>query len=117
MIDKRRRIFSDEFKAEKVKDLEAGTVSISELCRLYSVSSTSICNWLYRFGNQHKKGVRMAVEKESESVRSSELTRRVAELERLSGQKQVEIEFLNRITVAGNEHFDCDLKKNFAPLC
>ena len=67
-MDKKRRIFSDEFKKEKVMGIEAGTLTIAELSRDYSVSSTSIYKWLYlycvrstryRYGNQRKKGVRM----------------------------------------------------------
>jgi transposase-like protein len=116
-MDKRRRIFSDEFKKEKVSEIESGMLTISDLSRLYSVSSTSIYQWLYRYGNQYKKGIRMVVEKESEAFRSAELLRKVSDLERLLGQKQVEIEYLNRVIVEGNTHFECDLKKSFGHKC
>lgn len=88
-------------------------MGIAQLARDYSVSSTSIYKWLYRYGNERKKGVRMVVEKESESYRTAELKRKVSELERLLGQKQVEIEYLNRVIIEGNSHFQCDLKKSF----
>jgi transposase-like protein len=113
-MDKKRRIFSDEFKKEKVSEIESGILTISELSRVYSVSSTSIYQWLYRYGNQYKKGVRMVVEKESEAHRTVELLGKVSDLERLLGQKQVEIEYLTRVIAEGDNHFGCDLKKSFA---
>jgi transposase-like protein len=116
-MDKKRRIFSDEFKKEKVNEIESGILSISQLCRLYGVSSSSVYQWLYRYGHEHKKGVRMVVEKESESVRTAVLLGQVSDLERLLGQKQVEIEYLRRVIAEGDRHFDCDLKKSFAPPC
>jgi len=121
-MDRKRRIFtayfvhstsSDEFKKEKVMEIEAGTLTITELSRDYSVGRTAIYQWLYRYSNQRKKGVRMVVEKESEGFRTAELLRKVSELERLLGQKQVEVEFLNRVIAEGDNHYKCDLKKSF----
>jgi hypothetical protein len=50
---------------------------------------------------------------ESEAQKTKLLQQRVAELERIVGQKQIEIDFLNElITVAGAE-LKVDLKKTF----
>ena len=115
-MEKKRRIFSDEFKTEKVPEIESGILTIADLSRLYSVSRISIYKWLYRYGNQHKKGVRMVVEKESGAFRTAELLRKVSDLERLLGQKQVEIEYLNRVIFEGDSHFGCDLKKSLGVM-
>jgi transposase-like protein len=112
-MDRKRRIFFYVFKKEKVSEIESGVLTIAELFRLYSVSRTSIYKWLYRYGNQSKKGVRMVVEKESEATRTAEALGKVSELERLLGQKQVEIEYLNRVIAEGDNHYQCDLKKSF----
>ena len=113
-MDKRRRIFSDEFKKEKVHEIEYGYVSILQVSRLYDVSISSVYKWVYRYGRT-KKGVRMVIEKESESAKSAALSARVAELERLLGQKQVELEYLQRVIAEGDKLLGCDLKKKCEP--
>ena len=59
----------------------------------------------------------VVVEKESEGFRTAELLRKVSELERLLGQKQVEVEFLNRVIAEGDNYYKCDLKKSFGHVC
>jgi transposase-like protein len=114
-MDKIIRIFSDEFKSAQVKEIEQGKMSISQLSRLYDVSRSAIYQWLYQYGNKYKKGIRMVVEKESESARTLAMAERVSELERLLGQKQIEIEYLNRVIVEGDKLLGCDLKKKYVP--
>ncbi|GHT79477.1 hypothetical protein FACS189464_4240 [Bacteroidia bacterium] len=114
-MDKIMRIFSDEFKKEKVLEIELGEMSISQISSLYAVSRSAIYTWLHRYGNKYKKSVRMVVEKESESVRTAAMVQRVSELERLLGQKQIEIEYLNRVIVEGDKLLGCDLKKKCVP--
>jgi transposase-like protein len=50
------RYFSEEFKKRKVKDLEKNLVSITELCKEYQVSRTSVYHWLYKYSKMVKKG-------------------------------------------------------------
>ena len=40
---------------------------------------------------------------------------RLAELERIVGQKQLEIDFLNKLLEIGSKELDFDIKKNFSP--
>ena len=114
-MDKRRRIFSDSFKADRVLEIERGALSISVLSRTYEVSRTAIYKWMGQYGKRYKKGVRMVVEQESESSKRRILESRVAELERLLGQKQVEVEYLKRVLEEGSRLVGEDLKKKFAP--
>jgi transposase-like protein len=116
-MDKRRRIFSDEFKKARVAEIDQGTLSVSSLSRMYEVSSTSIYRWLGEYGKKYKKGVRMVVEQESESAKRRLLEAHVAELERLLGQKQVEVEYLKRVVEEGSKLLGEDLKKKSAPQC
>lgn len=114
-MKKRHRIFSREFKAEIVQEIEQGKLRIIEVCRLYEVSTTSVYKWLYQYGKKSKKGVRMVVEKESEEVKRKELESKVKELERLLGQKQVEIEYLKKVVEISSKEVGFDLEKKYAP--
>jgi transposase len=111
---KQKRIFSEEFKREKVKDLVDKQVTVLQLCRLYGVSRTSVYKWLYRYSPHYHRKTTLVVQMESEAFRTQQLLQRVADLERIIGVKQMEIDFLNRLLEIGSEEMGFDLKKNFS---
>lgn len=51
---------------------------------------------------------------ESESDKTHRLQQQLADLERIIGQKQLEIDFLNKLLELGSEDLGFDLKKNFS---
>ena len=111
---KGRRSFSDEFKKAKVKDLIEKRVSIKDLCEIYQVSRTAVYNWLYQYSCSHERKPILVIQMESEEQKTKELLRRVADLERAVGQKQLEIDFLNKLLEIGSKELGFDLKKNFS---
>jgi hypothetical protein len=50
----------------------------------------------------------------SEEAKNQDLQTRIAELERVVGQKQLEIDFLTRLLEVGSSELGFDLKKNFS---
>jgi transposase-like protein len=111
---KQRREFSEAFKREKVKDLVEKRISIKQLCKLYEVSRTSVYNWLYLYSPHHEQKTILVVQMESEAYKSQMLQQRVAELERIVGQKQLELDFLNKLFELGSEELGFDIKKNLS---
>ena len=51
---------------------------------------------------------------ESKAYKNQQLLQRVADLERIIGQKQMEIDFLGKLLELGSEELGFDLKKNFS---
>jgi transposase-like protein len=111
---KQRRCFSEEFKKAKVKDIVEKRIRVREVCQLYEVSAAAVYNWLYQYSPHHKQKSILVVQMESEATKTKELLRRIAELERNVGQKQLEVEFLNKLLELGSEELGFDLKKNFS---
>ena len=111
---KQRRSFSDEFKKAKVKELVEKRVTILELMKLYNVSRTAIYKWLYKYSVYHQQKTILVVQMESEAEKNKYFMQRLAELERIVGQKQLEIDFLNKLLEIGTEELGFDLKKNFS---
>ena len=109
---KYNRHFSDEFKRKKVEDLTKGLISMRELCSMYEVSRTSVYNWLYLYGSV-ESGIKTVVQMESEQNKTKLLLQRVAELERIIGQKQMEIDYLNKAIEFAGEEVGYDLKKKY----
>lgn len=106
------RVFSEEFKRQKVKDIEADRVSIKELSEVYGVSRTAVYKWIYKYSIHYQKGVKQVVQMESEEQKTLQLRQRVAELERIIGQKQLELDFANKLLEVASEDLGYDVKKN-----
>ena len=111
---KTQRTFSEAFKREKVKDLVEKRISIKQLCSLYEVSRSAVYKWLYAYSPHHEQKTILVVQMESEAYKSQMLQQRVAELERIVGQKQLELDFLNKLFDIGSQELGFDIKKNLS---
>ena len=110
--NKYNRTFSEEFKRNKVKDLVEKRVSAKQLCDLYQISRTAVYKWLYRYSPSHGPGVKTVVQMESEAHKTQQLLQRVAELERIVGQKQLELDYTNKLIEIASAELGYDIKKN-----
>lgn len=111
------RQFSTEFKKEKVSQIEKGKISVLQLSRIYEVSTTAIYNWIRLYSLHGGEREKVVVQKQSEQVKTLELMKKVAQLEQLVGQKQVEVEYLKKVIEFGSELTGTDIKKKFASRC
>lgn len=107
------REFSTEFKKEKVKQIDEGKVTVTQLSRIYEVSATAVYKWVRKFSRYAGQHEKVVVQKESEQARTERLLKKVSELERLVGQKQVEVEYLKKVIEFGSELTETDIKKKF----
>ena len=105
------RYFSESLKRKIVGELEKNLVTVSEVCKEYQVSHTSVYKWIYKYSAMRKKSIKMVVESDSDVVKMKVMREHIAELERLLGQKQFEIDFLNKQLELLGEHYQVDLKK------
>lgn len=108
------RIFSEAFKKEKVKLIENRQITVKQLSRIYEVSETAIYKWIRKYSTKIAKSEKIVIEKESEGAKTLELLKQVAELERIIGQKQLEIDYLEKVIELGNEEVGFDIKKKYA---
>ena len=111
--ERKRRRFSESLKRKKVQEIESGQVKISEICRVYQIRKQSVYKWLQKYGSMQQKKERLIVETESDTLKVIELQRRVAELERIIGQKQIEIDFKDKMIDLAEEVYHVDIKKKF----
>jgi transposase len=111
---RRRRTFSDQFKLLKVGELDRKQTSISELCKQYEVSYTTVYKWIAKFGSMKKKQERLIVETQSDTQELLELKKKVAELERIIGQKQILLDFKDKMIDIAEEMYGVDIKKKLS---
>lgn len=111
---KKRRYFSETFKREKVSEIKSRKITISELSSLYDIKKQLIYTWLKKYAPEVEPGVKISYEMETEAQKTLYYKERVAELERLLGRKQVEVEFLEQLISIASENLELDIKKNFS---
>ena len=109
----RNRYFSEELRREVVAKIERKELSIAQASREYQISVKSIYNWIYRYSVYLKKGIRVVMEKKSQGEKIKSLEERIKELERAVGQKQMEIDILNKVLEFGKDEAGFDIKKKF----
>jgi transposase-like protein len=110
---RKKRNYSQEFKNQIVKDFETGKFSVPQLEKLHGIDNRTIYNWIYKYSNFNERGYRIMEMKKSSTSKIRDLEDRIKELERVVGQKQIMIDYLDKMIEIAKEELDIDLKKNF----
>ena len=109
---RKQRTFSLDFKRMLVAEYESGKFSVRQLSRLHQIKPQSIYNWIYKFSLVNKQGVIMVEKSQSSTQKMKEMEKRIAELERAVGQKQIKIDYLEKMIDIAKEELNIDIKKN-----
>jgi transposase len=105
------RYFSVDFKKKRIQELENNLVTVSEICKTHKVSRTSVYKWLYKYSHMAKKQLRQVVEAKSDTKKIQLLQDQVKELERIIGQKQILIDFQDKMIEIAESTYEVDIKK------
>ena len=108
---RQNRYFSEDIKKKIVRDLEKNLIRISDVCQTYQVSRTSIYRWIYTYSAMAKKKHKQVVEPKSDTARIKALEERIKDLERALGQKQLMIDFKDKMIELAEQRYNVDIKK------
>ena len=106
------RYFSEDFKRNKVREIEKNITSVSEVHREYNVSRAALYKWIYKYSMNMKKGVRQVIESNSDTKKIMLLKEKIKELEQIVGQKQIMIEFQDKMIEIAEEEYKIEIKKS-----
>lgn len=109
------KIFSESFKREKVKMLERGEMTSTELKTTYDVSYTSIYKWKKKFGNLSPSD-KIVIEKDSDYLKVLDLTKRISEMERIIGRQQIKLDYYVTVVNHATLHYGDDIEKKFGKV-
>lgn len=109
---RKHRVYSEEFKKEIVNFYESGKFSVLQMERLYGVNNVTIYNWIYKFSIFNEKGIRVVEMKHSNIDKLKHLELKIKELEQAVGQKQIKIDYLEKMIDIAKDEFSIDIKKN-----
>ncbi len=108
---RQNRRFSDEVKRKKVSEIERCITTVSEVSREYQVSRSAIYGWIRHYSRMRKKQERLVLEGLSDTRKINALKEKVKELERVVGQKQLQIDFFDKMIELAEEEYGIDIKK------
>lgn len=110
---RQRRTFSEEFKKQKVKLLIEKKISKKELCEQYNLSKMTPYRWLYQYSPHYNKGTTQVIQMESEAEKTKYYQEQTAKMERLLGQKQIKLDYLEKLIEIASKELGLDIKKTF----
>lgn len=108
-----KRVFSCEFKKARVQEYESGKYTVLEISRLYGMSTSIVYIWIYEYSTYNKSGLKVVEMSKSNENKVKELQKKVYELERIVGQKQIMIDYLETMMDIAKQELNIDIKKKF----
>jgi transposase len=111
--ERKRRNFSESFKRKKVQEIESGQTKIADLCRQYDTNRSSVYKWLNKYGNMATKKERLIIETESDTKELLAAKAEIARLKMIIGEKQIQIDFKDKMIEIAEDMYKVDIKKKF----
>ena len=112
--ERQNRYFSEDFKRRKVSEIERNLTGVADISKEYEVTRAAVYKWIYQYSRMRKKGVKQVVEAKSDTKRIAALKAQVQELQRIIGEKQVKIDFQDKMIEIAESEFDIEIKKKLS---
>jgi len=104
--------YSEAFKVSRVREYDSGKFTALELSRLYGFSQACMYRWIAKYSKLAKHKILIVEERESASKKLAEYEKRIKELERLVGRKQIKLDYLEKLIEIAEDSLGVDIKKN-----
>jgi transposase len=111
--ERQNRFFNETFKRSKVSEIERNILTIAEFCKEYQVTRSAVYKWIYKYSSMRKRENKQVIEPESETRKVLLLRHEVSELQRAVGEKQLKMDFLEKVIELAEEEYGLDIKKKF----
>ena len=111
--ERKRRHFSESFKRKKVQEIESGQTKFADLCRQYDTVRGTVYKWLNKYGSMATKKEKLIIETESDTKELLAAKAEIARLKMIIGEKQIVIDFQEKMIDIAEEMYHVDIKKKF----
>ena len=108
------RGFSEDFKRKIVSELDRNLITVAEVGRQNQVTPAAIYKWIYKYSPMRKKGLKQVIEASSDTRKLLLMKEEIKELQRIIGEKQIMIEFKDKMIELAEEEYNLDIKKKFS---
>jgi len=111
--ERQNRFFNEDFKRSKVSEIDRNILTIAELCKEHQVTRSAVYKWVYKYSQMRKREHKQVIEPESETRKVLLLKQEVSELQRVIGEKQLKMDFLEKVIELAEKEYGLDIKKKF----
>lgn len=111
-----RRVFDLDLKIKLVKQIEKGELRVIDVSRIYRVNRSAVYKWLKKYSELYGNNNQVIVESKSLSKKNKEQLDRIIELERALGQKQMRIDYLEKLVETASDRIGEDIEKKIKRL-
>lgn len=109
---KGKKVYSEEWKRDKIRLLEEGKTRVTDLVRTYGMSDVSIYNWKKKYGTL-PKNEKIVVEQESDYLKCVALQKELKEQQSLIGKMTIRLEYFKEVIGQINKQYNIDAEKKF----
>jgi len=109
---RKRKIYSEQIKRKVVDDFRSARHTALELADLYHCHPQTIYNWIYKYSPGDSPQINVVEMSESTDKKVKDLHDKIAQLERALGQKQIKVDFLEKMIDLAEDEYNLDLKKS-----
>src|SRR5699024_11200548 len=95
-----------------VREYEWGKYSVYERDNIYDLTNKRIYSGIHKYSQYYKNSIQEEERQDSQADKDKKLEERIHELERFVDQKQMKIDYLEKMIDLAKEHYDIDIKKN-----
>ena len=81
---------------------------------MYGLGFSVIYRWIYEYSQFNQRGYRIVEMKQSSTSKLKALEQRIRELEKIVGQKQIKIDFLEEMMAVAKDELQIDIKKKYS---
>lgn len=108
----KHRVFSEQIRRKAVSEFRSGKYTAQELADLYHCSPPTIYRWIYKYSPGDSPQINVVEMSQSTDQKVKDLQDKIAKLERTVGQKQIQVDFLDKMIELAEQEYGLDLKKN-----
>lgn len=109
---KKLKYYSESFKKARVQEYDKGQFTAIELVRMFEFSKSSFYSWVEKYSKLAKHNILIVEQKDSASNKLAEYQKRIKELERIVGNKQIKLDYLEKLIEIAEENLGVEIKKN-----
>lgn len=107
-----KKVYSQDWKREKIRLLEAGELRAIDLAKLYGVATSSVYRWKKQFGTEPPIET-VVMEQDSDYLKCLSMQKQMEDQLSTIGKMHIQIEYLNGVISQINKLYNIDAKKKF----
>ncbi len=112
-----RRVFSENFKKEKVAQIESGELTIYRLSKMLELGDSAIYGWMKKYSTKPYKQEVVVIETDSDYLKSKKLEREVSHLQMIVGRMHIKMDYYEELIDVVNKHYGIDAEIDFLKKC